>query len=185
MNEDRYRIVIAASHHEPKQRVNGIAPSGYSLIIAHGEQVAHHFGFGGERSTEAMFAHGLVRATTKIFIECETPHITVVAAKIGTGKYITDIVPLWLKKIAAGVALSKDNERTWRDLHALSLMGDLILRLPESEQERSWLCEVQAHARDVKEHVYQYLLHHPELRGVTGVFATDEELTNVGPSEAA
>lgn len=176
MNEEKYTIIIAATHIEPAEgRTNGIAPSGYGYVLVHGKNERGHYGYGGEKSTEAMSAHGLTRASTQCLIACEEPQITVVAANIGTEKYVTHFVPKWLEEMKPGGQLYKDNDRTWRDLCAMSAMGNVSWRKPADQAERKQLKKAQELADDAVAKAVLYFQLHPDQRGQAGIVATDED----------
>lgn len=173
-----FTLFIGKSHVEPVRlgRINGIAPQGYALKIVGKDLNVSHWGYGGERNTEAMLAHGLLRGAHLIFIECEMPIIHVVTPKTGTQRYLTEFVPKWLKEGAKGnPEFTKDNLDTWRQLYDLNGLGKLIMRTPEGDEERDSSKTVQNEAQDAAKKAFKEYTIDQSRFAVAGVLVTDED----------
>jgi len=174
---DAFTIFVGKSHCEPKpHRINGIAPSGYGLLVSGVELSAQHWGYGGERNIEVMLAHGLLRGAHIAFLECDTPIINVITPKPGTKKYLTEFVPKWLKEGAKGKpGFTKDNLETWRQLYDLSGLGKLLIRMPESDDEWAFSESVQSVAKAAANQALKEYMSDPSRFAQAGVLVTDED----------
>lgn len=173
-----FNIFIGKSHVEPKHlgRINGIAPQGYGLAIIGKDLSLRHWGYGGERNTEAMLAHGLLRGAHLIFIECEMPIIHVVTPKTGTRKYLTEFVPKWLHEGAKGKPeFTKDNLGTWRQLYDLNGLGKFIIRVPEGDDEGALSELTQSVAKIAAKEAFKEFANDRTRFAAAGVLATDED----------
>jgi hypothetical protein len=176
--EDAFTLFVGKSHVEPKQtgRLNGIAPMGYGMAIIGKNVNLRHWGFGGEKNTEAMLAHGLVRGADIVFIECHTPTIHIIAPKIGTQMYLTEFVPKWLKELSEGrPGFTRDNLKTWRSLYDLSGLGTLVMRMPETDEEAQLSKAVQTMARAAAEHAFLEFGRNKARFENAGVIVTDDD----------
>jgi hypothetical protein len=133
----QFRVFATSTHVE--RRLNGIAPMAYALTIVGGPRPLTHWGWGGEKSTEAMLAHGLDRAVGDIFSECEEPTIEVITPAVGIDRYLKVFVPKWMRLLQQNPnALSnKDNGPVWKDLHLMALLANFTVRAPENSEERA------------------------------------------------
>jgi hypothetical protein len=174
---DAFTIFVGKSHCEPKPcRIDRIAPSGYGLAVSGVDLSVQHWGYGGERSTEAMLAHGLLRGAHIAFLECDTPIINVITPRPGTEKYLTEFVPKWVKEGAKGKpGFTKDNILTWRQLYDLSGLGKLLIRMPKSDDERAFSESVQNLAKAAAKHALKEYTSDPSRFALAGVLVTDED----------
>ena len=173
-DEDYFRIWIGKSHVEPKSgRINNVAPAAYALSIKGRQVDEDHWGFGGEKSTEAMFAHGLIHGLSIALRECEHPRIDVITNKLGTEKYLSEFVLKWMSDLAAGKRLStKDNLATWKEALALSEIGRLKLRPPECAFEIAKLDYIQALSRVAAQKAFERFLNDRSLFKTPGIIET-------------
>jgi hypothetical protein len=173
-----FKLYVGKSHVEPTGlgRINGIAPGGYGIGLEGNDVDLRHWGYGGEKNTEVMSAHGLLRGAHLAFMECESPTIYVITPNGGTERYLTEFVPKWLDDAAKqGPSFTKDGLEHWHQLYALSGLGRLIVRKPEGNEETQATEAAQALAKAVAIQASLEFTKDRERFAKAGVLVTDED----------
>jgi len=180
METKQYHIFVESSAVESRR--NGIAPMGYGFIIlGDGIEPTPHFGYGAEKDTQAMLAHGLYAAANEIFREWEEPIITVIKQGVGTQKYLTEFVPNWRRKITEGAqGFSRHNLVVWEKLYELSLLGKQKMIKPDSIEERLRVRQMKRLARDYAKEAQNHRQINESRYMTCGVFVTDEGVSISG-----
>lgn len=178
LKADEFKLYVGKSLVTPEGvgRINGVAPGGYGIGLVGRDMSQQHWGYGGERNSEVMFAHGVARGAHVAFLECETPIISIITPTPGTEKYLREYVPKWLERAAEeGPTFTKDNLGTWRELYALSGLGKLIVRKPEGSEETQAAEAAQAWAQVAAGQAFLEFTENRQRFANAGVLVTDED----------
>ncbi len=173
MPAQTFVIFIAESAREPFFRPEKRAPMAYAFSILEMQSEKTRWGWGSERSPQAMRAHGLIRAVETILMACDEPELEVVTQGPGTEKYLTEFLPKWLAEGRG--EYSQDSYQTWMRLLALASMGSLKMRLPSVPAELAECRRIQQIARDRAGTAYDAFMKDDKPFYSSGVFVTDED----------
>lgn len=169
-------IFIASKHREPEEgRTNGLAPMGYGFFSATSSPPKLAYGCGLEKSTEAMLAHGMIRAIQDAVRDDHDAKVTVIVRNAGTLTYFKQHIPLWFREEGTTDApLKRDNWPTWRDLHLSGIIANMTFREAANVDERRQLANVERLTKAATDLADTKRVKIERAAYEAGVFFTDE-----------
>jgi hypothetical protein len=169
----QFRVFGTSTH--VQRRLNKIAPMAYGVMIEREPPAPPLWGWGVEKSTEAMLAHGLVRAVADIFNECEEPTIEVITPAVGIDLYVTEYVPEWMRQLQLNPKFSRDSLRLWKEFYLMALLGNLRVRLPENREEKAQCKRLHQLAEAKANDAYKAFRQNRSRFATPGEYVTDAD----------